>query len=304
MKIRVKKNDNTGNAYARRIPVGRDYLKNMSEFWGRNIQNIDAELVGSDVKYQIKNNDLSLEYAFNLEAMRSIIQDSSEPEISVGWQTDRMYLSLIWFAYMSSRTNSDYDLKGSFTYKELIDLWGLKQGGRTYKTIKDLFISLCSATFTCVDASKKTTYIFHPVSKASVREGINHNDTQFSFSLDPDTIGLSAEFIRYNKLSLASQKKGYVSIPISRLSEKKKSDNYENFRSSLLLYQGGELYAKTILENWLKLSKDKLRRRKYCYNTIADCLQQSKDEGLIRHYRADMPLTKGWIKRWKVSIFK
>lgn len=95
-----------------------------------------------------------------------------------------------------------------------------------------------------------------------------------------------------------------ISIPISDLTDTVKNVSYLNFRERLRLYPGGESKAITILQDWIKLSNDKLKRREYCYKVLLDSLEKAKEEKELKHYHCDLELNKFWRENWRVKIEK
>ena len=70
------------------------------------------------------------------------------------------------------------------------------------------------------------------------------------------------------------------------------------------LFPGGNVKGKTILVDWMKLTKDKLKRRGYCYKELNSCLETAKSQGELKNYQSILELTKNWQTEWKVNIKK
>jgi len=307
MKVKktIKKITNT-----QKIPMDREMVKFMGEFFGRSIINTVPEEDGRFLTYLIQHDEKTrLEYEFNKETISKIKSQLSikdeDTHLNVGRLASKMWMSLIVLAYEQGQDN--YDIKGKFTYKDIVNLWKIDEGSKQYSDIRNVFISLSSARFVRkIQEGDETKVIFHNlINSGEINEKKSELEaTEFKFVLNNDALGLTADWIRWGKLSKSKQSEGYLSLPVSDLQENTKNINYINFKERLRLYKGGEISGWTILNDWIKLSGDKLKRRGYCYDVLDQCLSKAKFENEISDYKTVLPLEKGWEKTWKVTISK
>jgi len=307
MKVKrtIKKITNT-----QKIPMDREVVKYMGEFFGRSIVNTIPEEDERFLTYSIQQDEKTrLEYEFNKETINKIktqlsIKDE-DTHLNVGRLAGKMWISLIVLAYEQGQDN--YDIKGKFTYSDIVNLWKIDEGSKQYSDIRNVFISLSSARFVRkVQEGDDNKVEFHSlINSGAIREKKSGEDaTEFEFVLNSDALGLTADWVRWGKLSKSKQAEGYLSIPVSDLEENTKGANYINFKERLRLYKGGEISGWTVLNDWIKLSDDKLKRRGYCYQVLDQCLTKAKLENEISDYQTTLPLEKGWEKSWKITISK
>ncbi|MCL2173668.1 MAG: hypothetical protein FWB84_08590, partial [Candidatus Bathyarchaeota archaeon] len=147
MKVKrtIKKITNT-----QKIPMDREVVKYMGEFFGRSIVNTIPEEDERFLTYSIQQDEKTrLEYEFNKETINKIktqlsIKDE-DTHLNVGRLAGKMWISLIVLAYEQGQDN--YDIKGKFTYSDIVNLWKIDEGSKQYSDIRNVFISLSSARF-------------------------------------------------------------------------------------------------------------------------------------------------------------
>ena len=307
MKVRnsIKKITNT-----QKIPMDREVVKYLGEFFGRSIANTPPEEDERFLTYAIQQDEKTrLEYEFNKEAINKIKDQLSikdeDTHLNVGRLAGKMWMAMIVLAYEQGQSN--YEIKGKFTYRDIVNLLGVSKGSKIYSDIRNVYISLSSARFVMkTQEGNKTKVKFHSlINSGEISEKKNEEEaTEFKFVLNNDALGLTADWIKWGRLSKSRQSEGYLSLPVSDLEYPTKDTNYLNFRERLRLYKGGELSAWIILKEWIKLDSDKLKRRGFCYQTLDHCFKQAQEEKELVGYSLHLPLEKGWQKNWKATISK
>ena len=307
------KNVKHSNKKIKRIPLDREVVAYLGEFFGRDITNTTPEASESELTYSVKQNDqVQLDYVFNRQRINQIkkqlnINDSTT-EIQVGRLASKFWLSLIVFAFEQADLSDEPNkISGSFKYSDVIKLWNVKKSGAIYSDIRNLFISLAAAKFVKKTLTNEKTEIefYNLINYAKITEQKSSGaQTKFYFELDERALSITADWIRFGKLSLSQQADGYISIPISDLSESSKNSNYINFRERLRLYPGGEIKAITILRDWGKLTEDNLKRREFCYKLLNESLERAKNEKEIKSYKCDLELNSKWRENWHIKIVK
>ncbi|MDR0531733.1 MAG: hypothetical protein LBG83_06705 [Oscillospiraceae bacterium] len=294
----------------KRIPMERKSVQDLGEFFGSSLQNLAAEDTGASFDYFLDRGDVEYRYIFNKNIIEEIKNKLSveETQISLGNRANKMWLSLIVLAYEQGHDPKEpYKIKGKFRYADILRLWGQDEGGKTYADIRYLFMSLASAKFTIKQKNKKadTTKIYSLIDYASVTKKMDEDgQTEFEFELNEKTLGLTADWIRFGKISKSKQLEGYLNLPVSDISEQETDSNYLNFRRRLRLFPGGHVGGYFILNDWMRLTDAKLTRRAYCYEVLTQCLQKAKMVGELKNYTATLVLDKNWHEKWTVHIEK
>jgi hypothetical protein len=293
-----------------KIPMDREVVKYLGEFFGRSIAHAVPREDEKFLTFSIQQDEKTkLQYQFNKDTISKIktqlsIKDD-DTQLSVGRLASKMWVTLIVLAYEQGQ--KDFEIKGQFTYRDILKLWGANEGSKLYSDIRNIFISLSSARFVQkIQEGDKTKTKFHTlINSGEINEKLNEEEaTEFKFVLNNDALGLTADWIRWGRLSKSRQNEGYLSLPVSDLEENTKNVAYLNFRERLRLYKGGELSGWTVLTDWIKLDKDKLRRRGYCHDLLDKCLAQAKAENELAEYKAVLPQEKGWEDKWRVTVSK
>jgi hypothetical protein len=292
-----------------KIPMDREIVKYMSEFFGRSIINSTPEEDDKFLTYAIQKDDRTrLEYEFNKDTINKIKTQLSlydtDTQLNVGRLAGKMWMSLIVLAYEQGQTN--YDIKGKFTYRDIVNLWGVAESAKLYSDIRNVFISLSSARFVRkVQEASGTKVKFHTlINSGEINLEKRDELTEFQFVLNNEALGLTADWVRFGQLSKSRQREGYLSMPIADLDESVKNVNYLNFRERLRLFVGGDVKGWLILSEWIKLDDDKLRRRGFCYRVLSECLLKAKEDAELKEYKMVLPLEKGWEQKWIVCISK
>ena len=301
-----------------KIPVPRNSTLKYGEFFGRSLQGKTGESDGENTIYKIKIDDSTeLKYVFDERLMSEIKKQlQRHPEegmVKVGRQSGRLWLTLMVLAYEQYKPENYYKIGGRFTYKDIINLWGVSDGQKTRKDIDDAFFSLHTTSFIYSQSVGKElveTIFTHPVNtfkkierQTDERAARGKIVIGYEFELSEAALGITSSWVRNGKLSLSEQKEGYLSLPIRDIRESV-STNYANFRERLRAFVGGKISGKIVLKEWMKLSDDKLRRREYCKKELEFCLNEAKKQQELEFFATQLPEIKGWIDLWQITIEK
>lgn len=201
----------------KRIPLDREIVTYLGEFFGRDITNTTPESSADELTYSIKQNDqVQLDYVFNRQRINQIkkqlnINDPTT-EIQVGRLASKFWLSLIVFAFEQAKSSSKpYKITGTFKYSDVIKLWNVKKSGAIYSDIRNLFISLSAAKFVkkTLIKDRTETEFYNVINYAKITEKKNSEiETEFYFELDERALSITADWIRFGKLSLSQQADG------------------------------------------------------------------------------------------------
>jgi hypothetical protein len=294
-----------------RVPFDREVAKSLGEFFGRSIINVIPEENGKALTYSIPQSEqVQLDYEFDKNVISRIKNElqieAEDTQLNVGRQAGKMWMSLIVLAY--EQRQGKYEVEGTFRYADIERLWGARKSGQLYTDIRNLFLSLSSVKFTqktkMGDETEVEFYSLINYGKIAEKKD-NDEATVFSFTLNNKALGLTADWIRFGKLSLARQKEGYLSVPVTDLKDSAKDTDYLNFRERLRLFGGGRVNCETVMRAWLKItSADRLKRREHCRQAISKCLEKAKKAGELSDYQFDAPITKQWRQLWQVTIIK
>jgi hypothetical protein len=294
-----------------KIPMDREITKNLGEFFGRSIINITPNDDEKKLTYSIRKNErVQLDYEFNKETIQKIKaqlgRDDEETQLNVGRLAGKFWLSLIVLAY--EQRQNEYEIKGKFKYQDIVNLWGVSEGSKLYSDIRNLFISLSSAKFIQKTHEKNETKVrFY--SLINTGEIVEKKDeaqaTTFSFFLNPEALGLTADWIRYGRLSKSYQDEGYLSLPLDDLKNSIKDVNYINFRERLRLFGGSVISIGVILEEWIKITNpDKLKRKNYCITMVNNFLSKAKKENELKDFTLKTATGKNWRYEFQINISK
>ena len=297
---KVKKIRRTKN-----IILDRDVTKDLGEFFGTSIVNTTPTDDDKSLVFHVNRGETKLHYRFDKKTINGIKNDLSldnQPlQISLGRRTARLWWTLIVLAYEQGSGTV-----GNFSYDDILRLWGAKRSGKLYEDIKDMFLSLASATLTMHRKDKNgkpDILVYHLINSARIK-GDENGGTTFSFELNEDALGITAHWLRYGQLSASQQAKGYLSVPTAELKQKGKNLRYINFCERLVLFPGGVVKAQTILEEWLKLPPSRLKHKKDCEQLLINILTQAKEEGKMVSFITNFPAGKNWLESWSVKIVK
>ena len=311
MKVKqtIKKATNT-----QRVPMDREVIQYLGEFFGRSIIQTVPEEDDKTFTYSIqKDENVQLDYVFSKDGINKIKKalgrENEDTQLNVGRLAGKMWMSLIVLAYEQRQNN--YEIRGAFQYKDIARLWQAQESGKLFDDIRNLFISMSSAKFvqrTQIGNETKVKFYSLINSGEIAQKRSEEEATTFSFALNNEALGLTADWIRYGQINKSVQREGYLSLPVSDLSEEVKDVNYINFRERLRLYKGqagGYVSGEKIIRDWMKITNpNKLRRRGYCQTAIQNCLDRAVREKELASYEMDCPLTKDWLKSWKVHLTK
>jgi hypothetical protein len=130
-------------------------------------------------------------------------------------------------------------------------------------------------------------------------------EARYHYTMTPEALGLTEKWLRGELTAEEIKNKGgYLAYPLAYL-QGGLDETEQNFRDYLLKFKGGyTVKAFTILNDWLKLRRDLLRRRKYCHQLLYAYLENAKKRGEITSYDFAVKGLSDWRNKWKVTIYK
>ena len=293
------------------IPVDKSKYPQYQETFNRRITPAFTKGIGKDeegkklITYTTQTKGGELTYRFYEDIItKELGQDATKKLPTLGRRASRLWFSMIYFAKKQGE-----GLKGNFTATEVLDLWGTNppsKGGRAFKDIRETFLNVVAVMpyFTNQrSGDERTDWGFAFTSSYLIKgEG---NETRYHYTMTPEALGLTEKWLK-GELTVEEikNKGGYLAYPLSYLqSELDKTE--QNFRDYLLKFKGGyTVKAFTILNDWLKLRKDLLRRRTYCHELLYRYLDNAKKRGEISSYKFGVKNLSDWRNKWKVTIYK
>jgi len=260
---------------------------------GRKLITYTTKTRGGELTYRFYENIISKELG----------QDATKKLPTLGRRASRLWLSMIYFAKKQGE-----GLSGNFTASELIKLWGgdPKRLGKGREDIRETFLNIVAVMpyFTNQrSGNERVDWGFAFTSSYLIKgEG---KETRYYYTLTPEALGLTEKWLR-GELTAEEIKKhgGYLQYPLAYLQEGL-DETEQNFRDYLLKFRGGySVKAYTILNDWLKLRKDLLRRRNYCHQLLYTYLENAKKRGEISSYKFEVRSLTDWRNKWRVTIYK
>lgn len=223
---------------------------------------------------------------------------------ALGRRASRVWFSMIYFAKRQGQ-----GLEGNFTTSELMKLWEInpdKRGGNFWEDIRETFFNIVAVSPSYTNKRKgdeRVDWGFTFTTSYLIKgEG---KEARYHYTMTPEALGLTELWLK-GELTAEEIKNrgGYLAYPLTYL-QGGLDETEQNFRDYLLKFTGGyTVKAYTILNDWLKLRKDLLRRRTYCYNLLQGYLENSKQRGEISSYKFVVGGLADWRNKWKVTIYK
>ena len=298
------------------IPMERDTVKLMGDFFGRNVQNRKPEITGNTSVIRILDGNNRYEYHIDnisIEEAKKILKvPEDEGVTNLGRQNFRLLLALLVMAH--DQYKGGYEIKGEFKIADLVKSMGAVDGTKTRRTITDLLSSLFSSHFVkiqMIGENERESTIARIITLITSHE-IRGQETIYRFELNPKALGRTADWIRQGYIPESLKEDGYLSLPLKEIREKNKSVYYLNLRERVRLVGRDKRWPtvttsvkkSTLLREWFKFDEDKLKRRTFCRNTIISCLELAKQEGELLSFKIHLPERKGWHNEWEIEITK
>jgi hypothetical protein len=288
----------------------------MGEFFGRNIQNRQVEIVGTESVVTIQEDNKRFEYHvdnISIDQVKELLSiPSGEGSVNLGRQAGRMRLTLIAMAF--EQYKGDDIIKGEFKISDIIKLWKVSDGTKTRRAIKDLISSLYASSFTRFRqiGPEEIEFTITRLITSITKHEKKGNETVYTFTLNKDAIGKSADWIKLGYVPKEWQADGYLRLPLRDLSEKNQSAFYLNFRERVRLVGTDKKHKfvtttvgkSMLLKTWFKFDQDRLKRRTFCRNTIIESLEKAKQDGELPDYKYKLPENKGWQEIWEIEFTK
>ena len=294
------------------IPVDKSKYSQYQEIFNRRITPSFKRGETKDkegkklITYTTKTKGGELTYSFYEEIItKELGRDAAKKLSTLGRRASRLWFSMIYFA----KKQGD-GLEGSFTASELMRLWGIDPNtagrGRGREDIRETFLNIVSVVshFTNQRSKDESIDWGFPFTSGYLIER-KGKETRYFYTLSPKALGITEKWLK-GELSLKEikDKGGYVAYPLSYL-RGGLDETEQNFRDYLLKFKGGyTVKAFTILNDWLKLRRDLLRRRNYCHQLLYTYLENAKKRGEISGYVFEVKNLSDWRDKWKVTIYK
>jgi len=293
------------------IPVDKDKYPQYQESFNRRITPSFTKGIGKDeegkklITYStpVKGGELTFRLYEDI-IIKELGQEATKKLPTLGRRASRLWFSMIYFAKKQGE-----GLKGNFTATEVLDLWGANppsKGGRAFKDIRETFLNVVAVMpyFTNQrSGDERTDWGFAFTSSYLIKgEG---KEARYHYTMTPEALGLTEKWLKGELTAEEIKNKGgYLAYPLSYL-QSGLDETEQNFRDYLLKFKGGyTVKAFTILNDWLKLRKDLLRRRTYCHQLLYTYLENAKKRGEISSYKFEVKNLSDWRNKWKVTIYK
>ncbi len=294
------------------IPIDKIKYPQYQETFGRRITPSFIRGVGKDeegkklITYTTQTKGGELTYRFYEDIIsKELGQDATKKLPTLGRRASRLWFSMIYFAKKQGE-----GLQGNFTASELMRLWGIDPNtagrGRGREDIRETFLSVVAVMpyFTNQrSGDERIDWGFAFVSSYLIKgEG---KETRYYYTMTPEALGLTEKWLKGELTAEEIKDKGgYLAYPLSYL-QSGLDETEQNFRDYLLKFKGGyTVKAFTILNDWLKLRRDLLRRRAYCHKLLYTYLENAKKRGEISNYKFEVKSLSDWRNKWKVTIYK
>ena len=261
---------------------------------GKKLITYTTKIKGGELTYRFYEDIISKELG----------QNATKKLPTLGRRASRLWFSMIYFAKRQGE-----GLKGNLTASELMRLWGAKdpsKGGRAFKDIRETFLNVVAVMpyFTNQrSGDERIDWGFAFTSSYLIRgEG---KEARYHYTMTTEALGLTEKWLK-GELTADEIKNrgGYLAYPLAYL-QGGLDETEQNFRDYLLKFKGGyTVKAFTILNDWLKLRRDLLRRRTYCHQLLYAYLENAKKRGEITSYDFEVRDFRDWRNKWKITIYK
>ena len=260
---------------------------------GKKLITYTTKIKGGELTYRFYEGIISKELG----------QDATKKLPSLGRRASRLWLSMIYFTKKQGE-----GLKGNFTASELMRLWGgdPDKKGRLWGDIRQTFFNIVAVMPSYTNkrsGDERIDWGFAFTSSYLIKgEG---KEARYHFTMTPEALGLTEKWLKGELTTEDIKNKGgYLAYPLSYL-QGGLDETEQNFRDYLLKFKGGyTVKAFTILNDWLKLRKDLLRRRTYCHDLLCNYLKNAKKRGELSSYKFEVRDLRDWRNKWKVTIYK
>lgn len=294
------------------IPVDKDKYPQYQETFNRRITPSFAKGIGKDeegkklITYStpVKGGELTFRLYEDIIS-KELGQDASKKLPTLGRRASKLWFSMIYFTKRQGE-----GLKGNFTATELMNLWGIDPNtagrGRGREDIRQTFFNIVAVMPSYTNqrsGEERTDWGFAFTSSYLIKgEG---KEARYHYTLTPEALGLTEKWLKGELTAEEIKSKGgYLAYPLSYL-QGGLDETEQNFRDYLLKFKGGyTVKAFTILNDWLKLRRDLLRRRSYCHELLYTYLENAKKRGEITSYDFAVKGLSDWRNKWKVTIYK
>lgn len=293
------------------VPLDKKKYPNYIEAFGRRITpsygiNKTTDEEGrAIITYTTKAGSGELRYSFDEDLLvKELGKDATKKLPTLGRRASNLWYSMIYFAKEQGN-----GVEGNFTASELMRLWGIddpSKGGRAFKDIRETFFNIVAVMPSYTNnrsGDERLDWGFAFTSSYLIRgEG---REARYYYTMTPEALGLTYKWLK-GELTAEEIKTrgGYLAYPLEYL-QSGLDETEQNFRDYLLKFKGGyTVKAYTILNDWLKLRKDLIRRRKYCHELLYRYLENAKSRGEISSYRFEVRELKEWRKKWTVTVYK
>jgi len=293
------------------IPVDKDKYPQYQETFNRRITPSFTKGISKDeegkklITYStpVKGGELTFRLYEDIIS-KELGQEASKKLPTLGRRASRLWFSMIYFAKKQGE-----GLKGNFTASEIMNLWGKdpnKRGGNAWSDIRETFFNIVAVMPSYTNqrsGEERTDWGFAFTSSYLIKgEG---KEARYHYTLTPEALGLTEKWLKGELTAEEIKNKGgYLAYPLSYL-QGGLDETEQNFRDYLLKFKGGyTVKAFTILNDWLKLRRDLLRRRTYCHQLLYTYLENAKKRGEISSYKFEVKNLSDWRNKWKVTIYK
>jgi hypothetical protein len=298
-------------AFISYIPVDKSKYPQYQETFNRRITPAFTKGIGKDeegkklITYTTQTKGGELTYRFYEDVIsKELGQDATKKLPTLGRRASRLWFSMIYFAKRLGE-----GLEGNFTASELMNLWGIdpeKRGGNSWGDIRETFFNIVAVMPSYTNrrsGDERTDWGFAFTSSYLIKgEG---KEARYHFTMTPEALGLTEKWLKgeLDAEEIKSQG-GYLAYPLAYL-QGGLDETEQNFRDYLLKFKGGyTVKAFTILNDWLKLRRDLLRRRTYCHQLLYTYLENAKKRGELTSYKFEVKGLADWRSKWKVTIYK
>ncbi len=294
------------------IPVDRELALAFRHTLGKSLVGaIRSSDESGQVSYTAQRGGKTVTWRFNKDLARQIERKikkkSFDNNFNLGLRALRTVYSMIYFSAVNGT-----GLDGQFTIHELLKLWGkdtkTKRGGQDYEEIRSTIISLGSLVLSTIqdkpDGVSET--IIRPLFSEVIIGGKEGQKQTINYSFNKKALGTNADWLESAGLDRSVFTSGYLSLPKAELAQKG-DPVYDAFRERVKLIPPGlKTYSfDTILNKWLFLSPDKLRRKAASIELITALLSQAKEEGLISGGKITHdPEIETWLQGYAVALYK
>lgn len=289
------------------IPVDRTRALANRLVFGKSLSGVPSTEDEDFIRYQVNQGDDSIQYQFDKGKLTSLLNQLKKQfdgKVSLGDIGRSMFYSMLLFSAQDGT-----GLEGECTLSQIRHQLGLEKGGKQNDQIKKAAYSLASLFIVKtkvknVENQDIDVYPYFSYFKIRVRQ----DETVFSYRFNEMALGANASWLQSKDLSRKGFTHGYLTVPVSELKVIRSDRKYDAFRERLRNLKGDvfiDVFLSTILQEWLFLSNDRLRRKTYCLDLVNGFFIRAKQEGLIRECKVRVNAElKSWRDQYKYVIMK